>query len=136
MQTQGMASSSPQAISRLPSSSVARTQGAFYLATGIWPLISLRSFEAVTGPKPEGWLVKTVGCLVSVIGGALLSSAQKARVTPEVRALAIGSAASLALIDIAYAAKRRIAPVYLLDAMAEVGLIAAWAVAGRSRAAR
>ncbi len=34
---------------------------AFYVATGIWPVLSRRSFEAVTGPKREDWLVKTFG---------------------------------------------------------------------------
>jgi hypothetical protein len=29
--------------------------------TGVWPILRLRSFEAVTGPKKERWLVKTMG---------------------------------------------------------------------------
>jgi len=32
----------------------------FNLAFGIWPLILYRSFEAVSGPKTDHWLVKTV----------------------------------------------------------------------------
>ena len=53
---------------------MAVAQGAFYLATGLWPVLHLRSFEAVTGPKADGWLVKTVGGLIGVVGGALLSA--------------------------------------------------------------
>jgi hypothetical protein len=47
-------------------------QGAFYAATGLWALVDLDSFMAVTGPKTDHWLVKTVGILVTVIGGVLL----------------------------------------------------------------
>ena len=44
-----------------------RGAGAFYLATGLWPILHLRSFEAVTGPKLEGWLIKTAGTLITAI---------------------------------------------------------------------
>lgn len=120
----------------LPSSpltnSLARVQGAFYVATGVWPILHLRSFEAVTGPKPEGWLVKTVGALIGVAGGVMWAAGSKKRVTPEIKALAVGCAAALTVVDVVYVAKDRIAPVYLLDAVAETGLIAGWVLAGRS----
>lgn len=108
---------------------LALSQGLFYAATGIWPLVHMRSFEAVTGPKADRWLVRTVGALIGVAGGAMISAAQRGRVTPEIRALAVGSAAVLAVIDITYVAKKRIPPVYLLDAAAELGLVGAWALA-------
>ena len=41
--------------------------------------------------------------------------------------LAIGSAAALAGIDLVYVSRRRIAPIYLLDALGEFALIAGWA---------
>lgn len=106
---------------------LALAQGAFYVATGVWPLVHLPSFEAVTGPKPERWLVKTVGGLIAVVGGTVAAAGLRRRVTPEIAATAAGCAAVLALIDIVYVSKRRIAPVYLLDAVAEGALVAAWA---------
>lgn len=33
--------------------SVGAVQGTFYLATGIWPLVHIESFVAVTGPKTD-----------------------------------------------------------------------------------
>ncbi|QRK10785.1 hypothetical protein JQX13_12350 [Archangium violaceum] len=103
-------------------------QGVFYLASGVWPIVHLRSFEAVTGPKPEGWLVKTVGALIAVVGGTLLAAGLRRRVTPELMLLAAGSAASLAAVDVVYS-PQRISPVYLLDALAEGVLVTAWCVA-------
>lgn len=111
---------------------IARAQGIFYLATGIWPLLHMRSFEAVSGPKADKWLVKTVGALLGVVGGTLLLSARHGRVTPEVRALAAGSAAVLAAVDCVYVARGRIPPIYLADAAAELGLIYQWARNERS----
>jgi hypothetical protein len=111
---------------------VAIGQAAFYVATGVWSLVGIRSFQKVTGPKVDVWLVKTVGVLVTVIGGVLGLAGYRKQVPPEVAMLAVGSAAGLAAIDVVYVAQKRIRPVYLLDAVAEVGLIGLWGLA-RSR---
>ncbi len=103
-------------------------QGVYYLTSGVWPLVSMDSFQAVTGPKTDRWLVKTVGVLVSVIGGVLFGSGlRRERAAPEAVALACGSAAGLTAIDTIYAARRRISPIYLLDTVAEIGLLLAFA---------
>ena len=106
---------------------LALLQGGFDVVTGLWPIFHLRSFEAVTGPKLEGWLVKTVGSLITAIGGTLMLAGSRRRVTPEVRLLAVGSAAALAAVDVLYTSRKRISPIYLLDAATELGLIAGWA---------
>lgn len=64
--------------------------------------------------------MKTVGVLVIVIGAVLAAGGLRGRPQPEAVALATGSAAALAGIDVYYAARGRISPVYLLDALAEV----------------
>jgi hypothetical protein len=105
---------------------VAVVQGAYFLATGVWPLLSLRSFERVTGPKREKWLVKTVGGLIACVGGALLAAGLRRRVTPEMAALGAGTAAFLGGVDVVYTARGRLRPVYLADAAAEAVLVAGW----------
>jgi len=106
-------------------------QGLFYVATGVWSLVSIGSFQQVTGPKVDTWLVKTVGLLVIVIGGVVALAGLRRRVTPEVELLAAGSALGLTAIDAVYAGKGRISKVYLLDAAAEVATVAALAAAHR-----
>jgi hypothetical protein len=101
-------------------------QGVYFAATGIWPIVDMRSFEAVTGPKVDKWLVRTVGVLVAAIGGALISAGARRAVTPEIAGLAIGSAAGLGLIDVIYASRGRISRIYLADAAAEAAVITAW----------
>jgi hypothetical protein len=78
------------------------------------------------GPKVDRWLVKTVGVLVTVIGSALALASRRRQLAPEIVLVAAGSAAALATIDVVYVARRRISPVYLLDAVAEIALLAGW----------
>jgi hypothetical protein len=110
-------------------------QGAYYVATGLAPFASRRAFEAVTGPKMEWWLVQTVGVLVTVVGGALISASARDRATPEVVGTAAGCAAGLAAVDTVYVARGRIAPSYLADAAIQVAVIAGLAAAGDGRRA-
>jgi hypothetical protein len=106
-------------------------QGAYYVGAGVAPFVSRRLFEAVTGPKREWWLVQMVGLLAVVIGGALLHAASHEEPAPEAVTLATGSAVAFAGIDVVYVARGRIAPTYLLDAVAEAGLLAALARSAR-----
>ena len=114
---------------------LARLMGWYYLVTGIWPLLHIRSFERITGPKTDKWLVKTAGALITATGAALLLAAKRDRVGPETATLAVGSAVGLTAIDVVYVAKRRIRWVYLLDALLEVALVVGWARVARGWAA-
>lgn len=105
---------------------IALTQGGFYFLTGIWPIISIKTFQMVTGPKNDLWLVKTVGVLIAVIGAALLLAGYKGEIVPSTILLAVGSAVVLTGVDVIYVTKRIIAPIYLLDAFVELLLIAWW----------
>jgi hypothetical protein len=106
---------------------------AYDLITGLWPVFGIESFQKVSGQKTDIWLVKTVTLLVLVIGGVVGSAGLRRRVTPEIAALAIGSSAALATIDVVYVSQRRISPVYLLDGMTNVILIGGWVLAIRRK---
>ena len=95
-------------------------QSGYFVATGIWPLIDDRSFQAITGPKGSMWLAKVVGALVAVVGGVLSLALFRGRSTePEVIALAAGSAAALGITDVVFVARAGIRRVYLVDAAIE-----------------
>lgn len=96
---------------------------AYYVATGASPFISRRGFEAVTGPKSEWWLVQTVGLLSLSIGAGVGAAAYRGRMTPELRSVAAGAAASFAAIDVVYVARGRIRATYLIDAVAQIALL-------------
>ncbi len=113
-------------------------QGVYYLLTGLWPLVSIETLQIVTGPKTDHlitgresdhWLVMTVAVLIVAIGATLLFTAWRRREPVEVAVLAIASALALTGIDVVYAARGTIRPIYLFDAVAEIVLSAAWMVA-------
>jgi hypothetical protein len=107
--------------------SVAKLQAGYYLSTGIWPLLNRSSFEAVTGPKTDFWLVRTVGLLAASIGAGLyVGTRGEAEPSAEMRATAIAAAVSFGAIDLVEVTRRRISPVYLLDAAAHSVLLAWW----------
>ncbi len=118
-----------RASERDAASLVAVGQGLYFAVTGVWPLLHMRSFEAITGPKVDRWLVKTVGLLIAVVGGVLVAAGARRAVTPEIAALATGSAVGLGGIDVVYASAGRISKLYLLDAVAEALLVGVWALA-------
>lgn len=100
-------------------------QGVYYLITGVWPLVSMQSFELVTGKKTDRWLVKTFGALIAVVGASLLLGRRDPG-HAEIRILGLASAVCLAVADVNYVARRRIRPVYLVDALAEAVLTGLW----------
>jgi hypothetical protein len=111
-------------------------QGGYYLLAGLWPLVSIRTFQAVTGPKTDNWtgragdhwLVNAVAVLVVAVGAALLVAAARGRPSPEVVVLAVAAILGLTGIDVVYVARRVIPPIYLLDAVAEAALLVGWVV--------
>jgi hypothetical protein len=111
-------------------------QGVFFVATGLWPILHIRSFEAVTGPKVDRWLVKTMGGLIAVVGVTLVVGSTDRRVSQPLHLLGAASAAALAAADVIYASKRRISPIYLADAVVEAALTGAWLAARSQKGAR
>jgi hypothetical protein len=107
---------------------VALLQGIYFFVFGIWPILHMRSFLKVTGPKTDLWLVKTVGLILAVIGAVLIFAQVNAEVNTSLIILAICSALSLAVIEFVYVTKRVISPIYLGDSLLELLLIACWVV--------
>lgn len=105
---------------------VLATQAIYYVVTGLWPIFHLRSFEAVTSPKTDDWLVHTVGLLAAAIGGSLGTAVIRGETqAAAVSSLAMASAFAFAAIDLWYGLSGRIPPIYLADAAVEVGLMVA-----------
>jgi hypothetical protein len=110
-------------------------QGLYYFVTGVWPLVSIETFQMVTGPKTDHlvagreadhWLVMTVGMLITAIAITLLIAAWQRRNSPELAVLAVASALALTGIDVIYVVRQVILPVYLFDTAVEVVLALGW----------
>lgn len=105
---------------------LARAHGAYNVISGVWPLVHMRSFEAVTGPKDDHWLVRTVAGLLIVNGGVQLASADSLEGQRAARLIGLGTSGTLTAIEVVYGSRRRIRAIYLVDAALEIGIIAAW----------
>jgi hypothetical protein len=105
---------------------LARAQGAFNVLNGTWPLLGMRSFEMIFGPKQDDWLVRTVAGLLVGNGVTQVLAATTPGGWPQARRVGVGTALTLLAIDLWYVPAGRIAKTYLLDAVAEAGWLIAW----------
>lgn len=102
---------------------VAGAQAAYYIGTGLWSILHRRSFEAVSGPKHDYWLVRTVGALAIAVGAALGGAAVTGR-RREGAVLAIASGIAFVASD--FQAARASSRVYLGDALLHTVLLLGW----------
>jgi hypothetical protein len=109
---------------------IAGVHAAYYVTTGVWSIVHRRSFERVTGPKRDYWLVRTVGALAAAIGSVLGYAAAVDRQHRETRLLAAASALSFGFADVQ--AARAASRIYLADALFHVLLVAGWWRASRT----
>jgi hypothetical protein len=100
-------------------------QGLYYLLLGLWPLVSLSTYQRLTGHVGDLPLAEVVGVLMLVIGGTLCLAAYRKQGSPEVLFLAFASAGGLVLLDIHFLS-RGLSVVYLFDAAIQVGLVLFW----------
>jgi hypothetical protein len=97
-------------------------QGIYYLATGLWPVIHIKSFMDVSGYKTDIWLVKMVGLLtVAIAVTILLNYRKEKRITTQ---LGVLSALAYVIIDVYYSLAGVISKIYLADAAIEIIIIA------------
>ncbi|HYY53778.1 MAG TPA: hypothetical protein VFA01_00225 [Candidatus Dormibacteraeota bacterium] len=110
---------------RLDSRTTALAHGLYYAIGGAWPLVSIESFEKVTGGKWDDWLVRTVGWLMVALAGGFLPASRRG-VPRELKIVGVLSSASVGGIAAYYAARGRISKLYFLDAALQFALTALW----------
>lgn len=98
------------------------TQSTYYLLTGIWPVIHLPSFMAVTGSKTDIWLVEMVALLTIAISIQLIAHINYKQSSPT---LAVTTALSFLVIDSHYALNGTISKIYLGDAAVQLAFLIA-----------
>ena len=109
-------------------------QGAYYVVTGAWPIVSLRTFELFTGPKTDVWLVHMVGALAVAIGVTILVGARgrgiEKKIRREIVFLSAVSAIAFAAIDVIYVLNQTLRLIYLGDDAIE-GMVLTGLIMGR-----
>src|SRR4051794_25887508 len=77
-------------------------QGLYFALTGIWPLLDINSFQIVTGPKTDLWLVQTVGAILGIIGISFCIAGARRVVSASTYFLAVASALALMMVDVIF----------------------------------
>jgi hypothetical protein len=106
----------------------------YLLATGVWPIVHRRSFERVTGPKHDFWLVRVVGGLVAMTGVTLGVAAIRGRRSAETMAVVTGSAIVFGVADVW--AGRNQSAIYYADLAPQAIFTTTWFVPWSERAAK
>lgn len=107
-------------------------QGAYYALVGLWPIVDINSFQSVTGPKTDLWMLRTLGLFLAIIGGALLFATRHGKPPLEIVVLAIAMASGLLLVDLVIVFSRIVPLRCLLDAVIQLGLILWWTRAAKA----
>lgn len=105
---------------------VALLQGAYDLVGGLWPLLHMASFEALTGPKTDGWLVRTVAGILVVVGVVLIQNALRGSVGHSVRWIAGGISLVLASVALISSLAGFISWLYFFDGLFHLAFALAW----------
>lgn len=105
---------------------IARAQGLFYVVTGLWPIVHLESFLAVTGPKTDLWLVQTLGALLVGVGGVMLLSTTEERLGLTCKRLGVAVSGVLAGAEVSFFLRGHTATTHLVHAAIEALFVVAW----------
>lgn len=101
-------------------------QGLYYVVTGLWPFLHLRSFLWVVGPKLDRFQLGVTAALIVAIGASLLAAAVRSRPSGSAAVLSIGAAVAFIAVDLRFRAILR-AP-YWVDFVVEAGFALACAL--------
>jgi hypothetical protein len=106
---------------------VCGAQALYYLIIGLWPIIHMTSFLAVTGPQADLWPVRYVGALTAVIGAVLMRS-WWLRGMRRGHAVLLGAGSALAYmaVDLASALPGHMSSIHLVDAAIQLLFAAGW----------
>ena len=95
-------------------------QSIYFIVTGVWPIISINTFMAVTGPKTDIWLVQMVGLLALAIGCGLLYSSITKKFHTSSTIIILMSCLFFFAIDVYYYMNGALIDTYLADAFLQV----------------
>jgi hypothetical protein len=106
---------------RFVTKSVLNVMAIYYIITGLWPMVHMRSFILITGPKVDLWLVRCLALMITSSGILFaLPFLSDAPPSHEVQLLAMLNAFSLFVIDFYYPLKKRISKIYMVDGVLQV----------------
>ena len=102
-------------------------QAAWYLGSGLWGIVAKGHYVKTHKLTADPWIFRAHRSWLMLVGGVCALGARQDAVAPEVRALAVGSAAALALNDFYGSLRESSARIYAVDMTGELAFLAGWA---------
>lgn len=87
-----MTSFPPGTLTRRLPVVTARLQGWYYVAGGLWAVLSPRTVQQITGLKLDFWVTQLFGLQLILLGAIVLLAARSGRIVREIALLALGEA--------------------------------------------
>jgi hypothetical protein len=103
---------------------VAAVHAAYYVVTGAWAVVDRTSFERLTGPKRDYWLVRLVGGLAVCVGTSLGATVVTGRKRQQDVTLALATSLAFVVADVH--AARLLSRVYIGDVVLHAFFVPAW----------
>ncbi len=110
-------------------STIRRVQGAYYVATGLWPVVAVHHYMDATGQEGHAWAARALGGAVAALGLALVLDVLPDR---HARRASIGTSVLLAAGAAYFVARGKGVPVNATDGAIQIGFALA-ALLGRTR---
>ncbi len=100
-----------------------RAQGAYYIATGLWPVVAVDHYMRATGQDSHANAARLLGGVVAALGVALVADEVPARARKWV---GISAALLLGAGGAYFAARGKGRPVNLTDAAIQLAFAGSW----------
>ena len=111
---------------------LAFAQGTYVLVGALWPLLSMASFEEVTGNKRDEWLVRSVAGILLVLGSLLVHDAFFHRhIARTLRIMASGISLVLGVVALFSSLSGRVSWLYLPDGVIHIAFAVGWILLAR-----
>jgi len=105
---------------------VALAAGLYYVAIGLWPLLSMQSFSAATKLSHHLDLVQAVAIAWASLGLALLVFSRSLKIVPYLAVVSTFAGSMLALAEIILVTAGLLSPLFLVQAMSEMLIGFTW----------
>jgi len=106
-----------------------RTQGVYYIASGLWPVVAIGHYMRATGQESHGAVAQVLGGVLAGLGVALVAGLVPPRARTWVGA---GTAIALGAGGTYFAVRGKGLPVNLTDSLVQAAFAVSW-LANRSR---
>jgi hypothetical protein len=105
---------------------VALCVGIYDLCVGLWPVVSIDSFTAISGLNSHLDVVRVIGMAWAALGAALLVFCRKTDIVPFLGIASTMAGSTLALAECIFVAMKILPPTFIVQVVCELAIGITW----------